>query len=77
MIWWATATVTVGKKVVSGEALYCKSHKTLSRVKAAGKASWRRWGRLRWQQYGVVKSAITMAYSPATLFGFHPETEIS
>lgn len=30
MIWWATAIVTVGKKVVSREALYCKSHKSLS-----------------------------------------------
>lgn len=30
LIWWATATVTVGKKVVSKETLYCKSHKNLS-----------------------------------------------
>lgn len=30
VIRWATATVTVGKKVVSREALYCKSHKSLS-----------------------------------------------
>lgn len=29
-IGWAAATVTPGKKVVSREALYCKSHKSLS-----------------------------------------------